>query len=225
MTTHPSFQPHREVVLAGGYRSMQATPLMRQNGSGCIGVICTCFLQIYTPPSDVLETLDLYAEIAATYVDQHQRVAELVRRDSMLTEVVEKQNEIFRRIGEHLNTIEQRALSLDPEEIRSLARFISEDIGLARANLHVTQPLTQERPEPGEDSDAKPYGLTSRELGILVHVWRGLSDRQIALKLGISRFTVAKHLGTAMRKLNVRTRTQSSVIVEREALHQGFAEN
>jgi DNA-binding CsgD family transcriptional regulator len=225
MTTHPAFQAHHEVVLAEGYRSMQATPFMSQNGSGYVGVICTCFFDVYTPPFEALETLDLYAEIAATTVAQHRQVEELGRRDARLTEILEKQREALLHIRERVQAIEERALSQDPEDTRLLARGVSLEIERTTANLYVPDASGEESPELVADSELNPYGLSSRELAVLVQVWRGLSDKQIALKLGISRFTVAKHLGTAMRKLNVESRTQASVIVEREGLYKAVAED
>jgi DNA-binding NarL/FixJ family response regulator len=116
-------------------------------------------------------------------------------------------------------------MSLDPEEIRLLARLTSHEIERTRGNLYVPDPQNGDSPEPGVDSEPSPYDLSSRELAVLVQVWRGLSDKQIALELGISRFTVAKHLGAGMRKLNVESRTQASVIVEREGLYKAVAED
>jgi DNA-binding NarL/FixJ family response regulator len=224
MTTHPAFLAHREVVLAEGYRSMQATPFMSGNGSVHTGGVVTCFLDVYTPPSEDLETLDLYAEIAASVVVQHRQVNELAQRDAKLIEVLEQQREALLQIREHVQAIEQRAPSLEPDEIRRRARVLSHEIDLTRANLHVPDTNDEESGQLVPDSERNPYGLSSRELAVLVQVWRGLSDKQIALELEISRFTVAKHLGTAMRKLNVESRTQASVIVEREALYRTFAE-
>jgi DNA-binding CsgD family transcriptional regulator len=60
-----------------------------------------------------------------------------------------------------------------------------------------------------------PYGLTQRETEVLINVWHGLSDKEAALQLGISRFTVAKHLGAAMRKLGVETRSDAIAVVGR----------
>jgi DNA-binding NarL/FixJ family response regulator len=224
MTTHPAFRAHHKVVLAEGYRSMQATPFMSQNGSEYVGVICTCFFDVYTPPPEALETLDLYAEIVASTVAQHRQVDELAHRDSDLFAVLEQQREALLRIREHVQAIEKRAQALEPEEIRLLARVLSHEIDLTTAALCVPDAHVEESGQLVAGPELNPYGLSSRELAVLVQVWRGLSDKQIALELGISRFTVAKHLGTAMRKLDVETRTQASIIVEREALYRAFAE-
>ncbi len=53
--------------------------------------------------------------------------------------------------------------------------------------------------------------LSPRETEILQSVTRGLSNKEIASKLGISQQTVKNHMTSILRKLNVEDRTQAAV--------------
>jgi DNA-binding NarL/FixJ family response regulator len=53
--------------------------------------------------------------------------------------------------------------------------------------------------------------LSPREMEILEHVTRGLSNKEIAYKLGISHQTVKNHMTAILRKLRVDDRTQAAV--------------
>ncbi|RMH00810.1 MAG: DNA-binding response regulator [Chloroflexi bacterium] len=63
------------------------------------------------------------------------------------------------------------------------------------------------------DSDAEEMfvPLSPREMEILEHVTRGLSNKEIAYKLGISHQTVKNHMTAILRKLRVDDRTQAAV--------------
>ena len=56
-----------------------------------------------------------------------------------------------------------------------------------------------------------PYGLSPRELSVLREVSRGLSDAEIADSLGVTKFTVNKHVGSILAKMNVASRTAAAV--------------
>ena len=60
--------------------------------------------------------------------------------------------------------------------------------------------------------------LSPREMEILEHVTRGLSNKEIAYKLGISHQTVKNHMTAILRKLRVDDRTQAAVY----ALRRGW---
>jgi DNA-binding NarL/FixJ family response regulator len=53
--------------------------------------------------------------------------------------------------------------------------------------------------------------LSPREMEILEHVTKGLSNKEIAFKLGISHQTVKNHMTAILRKLRVDDRTQAAV--------------
>jgi len=61
------------------------------------------------------------------------------------------------------------------------------------------------------DSDELFIPLSPREMEILEHVTRGLSNKEIAYKLGISHQTVKNHMTAILRKLRVDDRTQAAV--------------
>jgi len=61
-------------------------------------------------------------------------------------------------------------------------------------------------------------GLTAREIEVLVHVARGLSNPQIAAALTVSRKTVSTHLEHIYSKLGVSTRTQAALYAMRHGL-------
>jgi DNA-binding NarL/FixJ family response regulator len=61
--------------------------------------------------------------------------------------------------------------------------------------------------DPGE-----PYlPLSAREMEVLTYVTKGLSNKEIALYLGISHQTVKNHVTAILRKLGVEDRTQATV--------------
>jgi DNA-binding NarL/FixJ family response regulator len=53
--------------------------------------------------------------------------------------------------------------------------------------------------------------LSPRETEILKHVTRGMSNKEIAYKLGISQQTVKNHMTSILKKLNVDDRTQAAI--------------
>jgi DNA-binding NarL/FixJ family response regulator len=55
----------------------------------------------------------------------------------------------------------------------------------------------------------RTYGMTERDVEVLAMVARGLSDKEIAQKLGVSESTVKSHLRTIYRRLQVRNRAQA----------------
>jgi DNA-binding NarL/FixJ family response regulator len=60
--------------------------------------------------------------------------------------------------------------------------------------------------------------LSPREMEILQYVTRGMSNKEIALSLGISHQTVKNHMTSILRKLDVEDRTQAAVY----ALRRGW---
>jgi DNA-binding CsgD family transcriptional regulator len=56
------------------------------------------------------------------------------------------------------------------------------------------------------------YGLTTRQAEVVRHVALGRSNRDVAVRLGLSDRTVQKHLQHAFRKLDVTTRSAAAAI-------------
>lgn len=71
---------------------------------------------------------------------------------------------------------------------------------------------------PSDDADDLFIPLSPREMEILEYVTRGLSNKEIAYKLGISHQTVKNHMTAILRKLRVDDRTQAAVY----ALRRGW---
>lgn len=61
------------------------------------------------------------------------------------------------------------------------------------------------------ESDELFVPLSPREMEILEHITKGLSNKEIAYKLGISHQTVKNHMTAILRKLRVDDRTQAAV--------------
>ena len=58
--------------------------------------------------------------------------------------------------------------------------------------------------------------LTDRQREVAQLVAQGLSNEEIAARLFLSLATVKSHLTASMRRLDVRTRTQLAILVNRE---------
>ena len=79
--------------------------------------------------------------------------------------------------------------------------------------------------ENGESGSRRPrvvqenlYGLTFREVGVLELMAHGASDKEIAGKLGVSVFTVNKHVSRILHKMGASSRTEASIRTLREGL-------
>jgi len=65
---------------------------------------------------------------------------------------------------------------------------------------------------------AVPDALTSRELDVLHHIARGMSNKEIARELGVAEKTVKTHVSNILQKLNLADRTQAALYAVRERL-------
>ena len=63
-----------------------------------------------------------------------------------------------------------------------------------------------------------PYHLTFREFTVLHHIAAGKADKEIAHELGISPFTVHKHVANILGKMNAASRTEAGVRALRDGL-------
>ena len=95
-----------------------------------------------------------------------------------------------------------------PEELLSGIRAVAR--GESPLSLSATLALL------GKPAEKPP--LTTRERQILALVARGLANKQIAGRLGISEKTVKTHLGSAFQRLGVSDRTQAALWAERNGL-------
>ncbi len=74
----PTYEPHRQVAAAAGYRGVQSTPLKSRSGS-VLGMLSTHYRQPTHPSVRDLRLLDLYARLAAEFIER-------VRTDEALRE-------------------------------------------------------------------------------------------------------------------------------------------
>lgn len=87
--------------------------------------------------------------------------------------------------------------------------------------------MSHTQPSPrGPDARTSPWlpdpaqrlaKLTPREREVLDHVARGLTDREIGVRLFISRPTVSTHLTNILAKLGVPNRTAAAVLAGRSS--------
>lgn len=73
---------------------------------------------------------------------------------------------------------------------------------------------SQNEPEIGHS----PESLTEREKEVLVHVARGLGNREIAFQIFVSEKTVKTHVANILQKLGVKSRTQAALYAMRTGL-------
>lgn len=102
---------------------------------------------------------------------------------------------------------------LSPDALQRAVRGIrSGDLAMSRAMAaDVIQHLATatNRPSGGEARGALP-GVSPREEEVLALLADGLTDREIADRLGISPRTVETHVGSLLNKLGVRNRAQAA---------------
>jgi len=117
------------------------------------------------------------------------------------------------------------AKDIDPVKLIDIVRavadgkyVVAEDIlekhGLERWLGEHTDMPTQAYSDPGDPFEP----LSKREMEVLECVTRGMSNKEIAVALGISHQTVKNHVTAVLRKLRVDDRTQAAVY----ALRQGW---
>jgi DNA-binding CsgD family transcriptional regulator len=118
----------------------------------------------------------------------------------------------------HDLTFEARIAPLDQNEGVVFIRDVTGDVLMAAA---------RERTEATEEIEQKaerrilrenPYGLTFREFTVLELVAAGMTDKRIAMQLGISLNTVGKHVSNILGKMGVSSRTEASVRAVHERL-------
>ncbi|HWC28913.1 MAG TPA: LuxR C-terminal-related transcriptional regulator [Dehalococcoidia bacterium] len=83
--------------------------------------------------------------------------------------------------------------------------------------LGLLRPIREATPEkPGNGIGA--YGLSTQEAIVLQLMAEGLSDREIALLLSVSVWTVHKQSGAVLRKMDATSRTLAAIRAVREGL-------
>jgi DNA-binding NarL/FixJ family response regulator len=103
---------------------------------------------------------------------------------------------------------------LGPEALQRAVRGIrSGDLPMSRAMAaEVVRSLAGDRRRggTGKPVDHPLADLSEREHEVLRHLGDGLTDREIAIQLGISPRTVETHVGSILHKLGVKNRAQAA---------------
>jgi DNA-binding NarL/FixJ family response regulator len=82
---------------------------------------------------------------------------------------------------------------------------------VGKSNTSIEQ-LPQQQTKAGELRPITPsYGLTPREMSVLGLIAEGLADKEIAVQLRISTYTVNKEVRSILSKMNVASRTAAAV--------------
>jgi two-component system, NarL family, response regulator YdfI len=84
--------------------------------------------------------------------------------------------------------------------------------------LHPTAVIARPIAAPGSRRVSGGTGLTPRELEILEMMAEGMSNRRIAVRLGISGYTVKFHVASVLGKLGAATRTEAVTLGVRHGL-------
>lgn len=74
--TDPHFAPHRHIAASAGFRAVQSTPLFSRSGE-VLGMISSHFRQPHRPSEHELRFIDLYAHLAAEFIER-QRASDVL---------------------------------------------------------------------------------------------------------------------------------------------------
>jgi DNA-binding NarL/FixJ family response regulator len=103
--------------------------------------------------------------------------------------------------------------NVQPKELARAVR--AAHAGEALLDPMVAARLVEAIAQPAGASDAPSERLTPREHEVLELIGRGLSNKRIALELGVSEKTVKTHVGHVLAKLGVSDRTQAALYAVR----------
>jgi DNA-binding NarL/FixJ family response regulator len=107
------------------------------------------------------------------------------------------------------------------EQLTAAVRVVA--VGDALLHPSITRRLIEDfaaRPTPRSGPPPELKGLSERELEVMRHVGRGLSNAEIAERLYLSKDTVKTHVGHILSKLELRDRTQAVVMAYETGLVQ-----
>jgi len=108
---------------------------------------------------------------------------------------------------------------VSPGQLAEAVRTVA--AGEALLSPAITQRLIArfiDRPPPGSTLPPRLEALTPRELDVLRHLARGLSNAEIAAELILGEATVKTHVARVLAKLEVRDRVQAVVVAYESGL-------
>jgi two-component system, NarL family, response regulator LiaR len=105
--------------------------------------------------------------------------------------------------------------NVEPQELARAVRAANDGQALIDPSIaaRLVDAIAQPRGEQARDN-----ALTPREQDVLELIGRGMSNKRIALELGLSEKTVKTHVGHVLHKLDVADRTEAAVLALRTGL-------
>ncbi|MFW3171676.1 LuxR C-terminal-related transcriptional regulator [Geodermatophilus sp. CPCC 206100] len=185
-------------------------------------------MAVVAETSHLPEALELADELATQVVVVRQGLVggatlpvlrALCRRDTAVLVLAEPGADV----GDHLVEILQAGVRGYLPRRAAAQRLVDGVRALARheaaldttATSHLVRYLTD--PEALPSTEQHPLDrLTERQREVAELVAQGLSNEEIACRLFLSLSTVKTHLTASMRRLDVRTRTQLAILVNRD---------
>jgi len=124
-----------------------------------------------------------------------------------------------RKDGEVIYVKEQARATLDANG-ETIVLLVCEDVTERRQMEEELEKAREEleRKVERQVESKGAYGLTFRELTVLHLVATGSSDKDIAVKLGISPLTVSKHVANILTKMGAASRSEASARAVRQSL-------
>jgi len=121
-------------------------------------------------------------------------------------------------MGGELHDYESRIIPMDKEQVLAIVRDYTaqkrQEQAVARQQAREELEGKAERLILGRN----PYMLTFREFTVLQLLADGVADKEIAERLGVSIFTINKHVGNILAKMHAASRTEAAVRAQREGL-------
>jgi PAS domain S-box-containing protein len=113
---------------------------------------------------------------------------------------------------------EARIVPIEDDEVLAFVREFTAERHMRREVERREERAELEGKVERQIARRNPYGLTFREFTVLHHVAAGAADKEIAEALGISTFTVNKHVAAILSKMDAPSRTAAGVRAFREDL-------
>jgi PAS domain S-box-containing protein len=113
---------------------------------------------------------------------------------------------------------EARIVPIREDEVLAFVRDFTAEHRVQREDQRREERARLEGQVEHQMGRRNPYGLTFREFTVLHHVARGAADKEIAEELGISAYTVNKHVASILSKMGVPSRTAAGVRAVRDGV-------